>query len=220
MLALLPDQPTHHPGVAPATLAPRATTPAAVERDTRAAPSVASPAPPAAVPLPPKPTRAGRRTKAQAAAKATVGTAAMVAPGVIEAQDVTAPAETDGRKTPGRVKLNLSYIAPLSVMKISFLVAIALGIAFVVAVFVLWEALNDKSVFTTIDQMITDLVGANRPESLQILKYVERGRIMSGAAIIAVIDVVVITVVSTLVAVIYNIIAALVGGVRVTLREH
>jgi hypothetical protein len=79
--------------------------------------------------------------------------------------------------------------------------------------------LNDKHVFTQVDQMITDLVGVNRPESLEILKYVERSRVMSGAAIIAVVDVVVITAVSTLLAVIYNIIAALVGGVHVTLRE-
>ncbi|MDR3360457.1 MAG: DUF3566 domain-containing protein [Bifidobacteriaceae bacterium] len=42
---------------------------------------------------------------------------------------------------------------------------------------------------------------------------------MSGAAIIAVVNVVVMTLVSTLLAVAYNIVAALVGGVHVTLRE-
>jgi hypothetical protein len=105
-------------------------------------------------------------------------------------------------------------------MKISFLVSVALGIAFVVAVYILWHVLNDKQVFTLIDSMIKEIIGANRPPQLEILKYVEEGRIMSGAAIIAVIDVVVLTIISTLVAVIYNIIAALVGGIRVTLKEH
>jgi hypothetical protein len=154
-----------------------------------------------------------------AGAAATTATA-LVGPGGVEARGEAAPAPSKARRTAGRVKLNLSYIAPLSVMKISFLVAIALGIAFVVAVYVLWESLNDKAVFTTIDNMIVDLVGENRPESLQILKYVEPSRVMSAAAIVAVVDVIVITVISTLLAVVYNIIAALVGGVHVTLRER
>ncbi|MDR2381006.1 MAG: DUF3566 domain-containing protein [Bifidobacteriaceae bacterium] len=145
--------------------------------------------------------------------------ATVVGPGGVEASGEVVKDKTKPRKA-GRVKLNLSYVAPLSVMKISFLVAIALGVAFVVAVFIFWKALNDRHVFTQINDTITELVGANRPESLEILQYVTQGRVMSGAAIIAVVDVVVITLISTLFAVIYNIIAALVGGVRVTLREH
>ncbi|MDR1189916.1 MAG: DUF3566 domain-containing protein [Bifidobacteriaceae bacterium] len=135
----------------------------------------------------------------------------------IEAAGTATTASVKGRK---RVKLNLSYVAPLSVMKISFLVSVAMGIAFVVAIYILWNVLNDRAIFDQIDQMITDVVGQNRPESLDVLQYVEQGRIMSGAAIIAVIDVVVFTAVSTLVAVIYNIIAALVGGIKVTLKDR
>jgi hypothetical protein len=139
---------------------------------------------------------------------------------VAAAAGAQTPAAAAGKKGSKRVKLNLSYIAPLSVMKISFLVSVALGIAFVVAVYILWSVLNDREVFTQIDQMIIDVVGTNRPEPLKILNYVEQGKVMSGAAIIAVVDVIVLTVMSTLVAVIYNILAALVGGVRVTLKER
>jgi hypothetical protein len=155
---------------------------------------------------------------AVAAAGAAAGGARMVGPGGVEARVEPAGSAKQARKQ-GRIKLNLSYVAPLSVMKIAFLVAVALGIAFAVVVFILWEALDEKAVFTTIDDMITEVVGANRPEWLNILDYLERGRIMSGAAVIAVINVVIITVVSTLLAVIYNIVAALVGGVHVTLKE-
>jgi hypothetical protein len=131
-----------------------------------------------------------------------------------------APTGQAGAKPAKRVKLNLSYIAPLSVTKVAFLVSVAMGIAFVVAIYILWEVLNDRQIFAQIDDMITSLVGENRPKELDITSYVEQGRIMSGAAIIAVVDVIVFTVISTLVAVIYNIIAALVGGVRVTLKEN
>jgi hypothetical protein len=118
-----------------------------------------------------------------------------------------------------RVRLNLSYIAPLSVAKISFLVSIVLGIALVVCVFVIWHALNDREIFTRIDGMILDIVGQNRPESLDVRRYFELSKVMSVATIIAVADVIVLTVMSTLAAVVYNILAALVGGVRVTLKE-
>jgi hypothetical protein len=133
---------------------------------------------------------------------------------------LTSSAGQNPDRRTGRIRLNLSYVSPLSVMKISFLVFIALGIAFVIAVYILWNALDDRAVFTQIDDMVTQLVGTKRPESLNILKYVEQGRVMSGAVIVAVIDVIVFTVISTLMAVVYNIIAALVGGVHVTLREQ
>jgi hypothetical protein len=144
-------------------------------------------------------------------------TFAAVAAGGVEASGIGTA--TKGPKGARKIKLNLSYVSPLSVMKISFLVSIAAGIAFVVMVFVLWNALDAKNVFVTIDDMIREVVGGNPPESLQILNYVDRGKIMSGAAMIAVIDVVIATVLATLGAVVYNIIAALVGGVHVTLKE-
>jgi hypothetical protein len=176
-----------------------------------AGPPTIAPPKTAKVSLTSKLARAGRPSKAATGA-AVAGTAAVEVAGVKASGKATAAKGN-------RVKLNLSYVAPLSVAKISFLISIALGIALVVAVFVLWTAFNDRHVFTQIDQMITDVVGASRPESLDVLKYFELGRIMSAAAVIAVIDVVVITVMSTLMAVVYNIIAALVGGVHVTLKE-
>jgi hypothetical protein len=138
----------------------------------------------------------------------------------LEAGATAADAPKPGAERSKRVKLNLSYIAPLSVAKISFLISVAMGIAMVVAIYILWEVLNNNEVFTQIDEMIKAVVGESRPKELNILQYVEAGRIMSGAAIIAVINVVVLTLLSTLLAVIYNIIAALVGGVRVTLKER
>jgi hypothetical protein len=154
------------------------------------------------------------------AGKARRGAKQVAVAGLSASGEVVGADAAGGPAKGNRVKLNLSYVSPLSVAKISFLISIALGIAFVVAVFLLWEALNDRAVFTQLDQMIGEVVGANRPDSLNVTRFFEQGRVMSAAAIIAVVDVVALTLFSTLGAVIYNLIAALVGGVRVTLREH
>jgi hypothetical protein len=164
-------------------------------------------------PTPPPPE--GARTLAPA----LEGETAVVLPGGVEVKAKPVRERSKRDRDQDKTRANLSYISPLSAMKISFLVSIALGIAFVVAVFIAWEWLDSKAAFEQVDLMIAQLVGENRPPQLEILQYVERGRIMAGAAIVAVINVVILTAISTLLAVAYDIIAVLVGGVHVTLRE-
>ncbi|WP_207204598.1 DUF3566 domain-containing protein [Sanguibacter massiliensis] len=118
---------------------------------------------------------------------------------------------------PRKVRLTLSRIDPWSVMKMAFLLSIAIGIMIVVAAFVFWYALNDLGVFTSIDETIRKIVGTE--SELDILQYVERDRVVSLAMIIAVVDVVLMTALSTIGAFLYNVVAALVGGVHMTLTD-
>ncbi|MGP7959321.1 DUF3566 domain-containing protein [Sanguibacter sp. A247] len=118
---------------------------------------------------------------------------------------------------PRKVRLTLSRIDPWSVMKMSFLLSIAVGIMIVVAAFVFWYALNDLGVFTSIDETIRKIVGTE--SELDILQYVERDRVVSMAMVIAVIDVVLLTALTTIGAFLYNVVAALVGGVHMTLTD-
>jgi len=145
-------------------------------------------------------------------------------PGVakIKAAGVTATGLTAGSKNVKgvrRIKLQLRYVSPLSVAKISFFISLAAGVALVIMVWILWHALDDKTVFTEINNMIVDLAGAPKAKELDLLSYVELGRVMSGTMMIAAIDVVIWTLLATLGAVIYNLLSALIGGVHVTLQE-
>jgi len=127
-------------------------------------------------------------------------------------------ADVDGAEyAPRKVRLTLSRIDPWSVMKMSFLLSIAIGIMIVVAAFVFWYALNELGVFTSIDETIRKIVGTE--SELDILQYVERDRVVSLAMIIAVVDVVLLTALSTIGAFLYNVVAALVGGVHMTLTD-
>ncbi|WP_246130924.1 DUF3566 domain-containing protein [Cellulomonas aerilata] len=130
-------------------------------------------------------------------------------------QTAPAPARDSG---PRRVRLNLSRVDPWSVMKLSFLLSFAIGIMIVVAAVVVWFALDSLAVFTTINDMITEIVGQESP--IDVLQFLDLSRVVSGAMVVAVVDVVLLTALSTIGAFLYNITAALVGGVNVTLTDE
>jgi hypothetical protein len=138
-----------------------------------------------------------------------------------------APAPSTGSSTasapapdaaPRRVRLSVSRVDPWSVMKLSFLLSFAIGIMIVVAAAVIWMVLDGLAVFTTINDMIREIVGEESP--IDILQFVDFTRVVSGAMVIAIVDVILLTALSTIGAFLYNITAALVGGVNVTLTDE
>lgn len=126
------------------------------------------------------------------------------------------PAAAEG--APRRVRLSLSRVDPWSVMKLSFLLSVAVGIMIVVAAAVVWFTLDGLAVFTTVNNLVVEIVGEE--SGINILQYVEFGRMMSAATLVAVVDVFLLTALSTIGAFLYNITAALVGGVTVTLTDE
>ncbi len=118
---------------------------------------------------------------------------------------------------PRKVRAMMTAIDPWSAMKMSFLTSIAAGVALVVAVSVVWGVLNQMGVFVSIQDQVTILFD---PENkLEILQYFDYGKIMSGTILVAVFNVVILTALGTISAIIYDVIAKLVGGVYVTLTD-
>jgi hypothetical protein len=131
-----------------------------------------------------------------------------------------ASAPVGSRPSPGprRVRLAVSRVDPWSIMKLAFLLSIAIGIALVVATAVIWNVLNTMQVFTQADGIVTDIAGTE--SFIDILDYVAFSRVISIAVVIAVVDVVIMTALATLFAFLYNVTAALVGGLHVTLTDE
>lgn len=106
-------------------------------------------------------------------------------------------------------------------MKISFLVSVALGIALVVAVVVLWGLLSNMDVFTSLNDFIAQITaGEDDSEAFDLMAYLGFGRVVSAAVVLGVINVALLTALATLTAFLYNICAALVGGARLTLSDE
>ena len=123
------------------------------------------------------------------------------------------------RKPPRRARLRLTRIDPWSVMKTSFLLAIAFGVVTVVSVFIIWSVLSAAGVWDSINQTVQDVVGGEDAGSFDVEKYVGMSRVMGFTMLVAVVDVILITAIATLGAFLYNMAAALLGGVELTLAE-
>jgi len=119
---------------------------------------------------------------------------------------------------PRRVRLAISRVDPWSVMKLSFLLSVAAGIMLVVAAAAVWFTLDGLHVFTKVNDFIIQVTG--KESGVNILQYVAFKRVVSGATLIAVIDVFLLTALSTIGAFLYNIVAALVGGLHVTMTDE
>jgi hypothetical protein len=119
---------------------------------------------------------------------------------------------------PRRVRLAISRLDPWSVMKLSFLLSVAAGIILVIATAAVWFTLDGLHVFTKINDLVVQVTG--KESGVNILQYVAFKKIVSGATLVAVIDVFLLTALATIGAFLYNIVAALVGGLHVTMTDE
>ena len=126
------------------------------------------------------------------------------------------PAEKE-RRGPRRVRLTLARLDPFSVMKLSFLVAIAIGIATVIAVVLLWNLVEAIGLWGKIDQLGRDL---NSGDPLPFMEFFSFSKMTSYGTIVAVVNVVIITALGTLGAFLYNLVAALLGGLKMTFTDE
>ncbi|MEV5978768.1 DUF3566 domain-containing protein [Streptomyces sp. NPDC052114] len=128
---------------------------------------------------------------------------------------------TGARTTPRtrKARLRVAKADPWSVMKVSFLLSIALGICTIVAAAVLWMVMDAMGVFSTVGGTISEATGSNESNGFDLQSFLSLPRVLMFTSIIAVIDVVLATALATLGAFIYNLSAGFVGGVELTLAE-
>lgn len=162
-----------------------------------------------------KPGQPGAKTAQAVAVKPGAGQPAGAKKGV-PAKKAAAPRPAP---TGRRVRLTVSRVDPWSVMKMSFLLSVAIGIAMVVMVFVLWSVLAGMGIFERINEIAADVLGADGSDPFDLMDYIGLARVMSLSIVIGVIDVILITAIATLGAFLYNVSSALVGGLQLTLTD-
>lgn len=121
---------------------------------------------------------------------------------------------------PRRVRLALTRIDPWSVMKASFLLSVAAGIMLVVAAAFVWFMLDTMHVFSTIQDLLSTMMDSSYNAYSALLEYMKFSRAISMATVIAVVNIILTTALATIGAFLYNITAALVGGVHLTLADE
>ena len=118
---------------------------------------------------------------------------------------------------PRQVNLVVARVDPWTVMKVGFLLSVAMGIATVIATIVVWAMLDGMHVFSSIEDFLNQI---SATKFVALLDYVKLPKVVSYATVFSVANVIIMTAISTLGALLYNVIASLVGGVRVSLMDE
>jgi hypothetical protein len=126
---------------------------------------------------------------------------------------------SEGVRNPRRARLYVTRVDPWSVTKAAFMLALALGIVLVVAVGGLWYVLDATGTFLAVSRTIDEVVGSANT-GFDLMSYVEFSRVMGVAVVIASVEIVLVSIMATLFAVMYNLSVGLTGGVEVVLSDE
>ncbi|GGL08299.1 DUF3566 domain-containing protein [Curtobacterium sp. 1P10AnD] len=111
-----------------------------------------------------------------------------------------------------QVRLRLVYVDFWSMVKLSFLIALAGSIVIVVATALVWVILNQTGVFTQVDALLKDVTGQN---NYSIMDQFSLGQVLGFSIVVGILNVVVGTVLGAIVSVLYNLSVRITGGLLV-----
>ena len=111
-----------------------------------------------------------------------------------------------------QVRLKLVYIDFWSSVKLSFLVGLCLAIIAIVGTFLVWTVLNQTGIFDQVNSLFKDISGAGGADLKSILGL---GQVMGFSLIVAILDIVVITALGAIFALLYNLSVKMTGGLLV-----
>jgi hypothetical protein len=111
-----------------------------------------------------------------------------------------------------QVRLKLVYVDFWSTVKLSFLVAVSLGIVLVVAAIMIYLVLQSTSIFTTLDKTLVEILG---DENFSITDSFSLAQVSLFAVIVAILNIVVGTALGAITSVLYNFSVRITGGLLV-----
>jgi len=118
-----------------------------------------------------------------------------------------------------QARLYLSRVDPWSVAKAAFMLAIAVGIIIVVSVSVLWFALSSLGVFETLSRNVNEVIG-NSQANFDLMSVLDFSRVLGVTIVLASVEVILVSILATIFAFMYNLTVGLTGGVEVVLTDH
>ena len=133
-----------------------------------------------------------------------------------------APGASPGQAKVRKARLRVARVDPWSVMKVSFVLSIAMGIVTIVGTAVVWNVLNALGVFSSLNKTVGDLTSSGSgtgTTSFNLASFLSFSHVEGYMVIVALVDVVLVTALATLGAYLYNLASGFVGGFEVTLAE-
>ena len=113
----------------------------------------------------------------------------------------------------------VTRVDPWSVLKTSFMLTIAFAIILLVAVAILWWILDQLGVFVALSRTVNDIAGSSTTQ-FDLASVLSFGRVMGVTLVLAAVQIVLLSVLATLFAFLYNLAVGISGGLEVTLAEE
>jgi hypothetical protein len=123
------------------------------------------------------------------------------------------------RRSARQAHLTIARVEPWSVMKFSFVVSLVAFVILFVAVGVIYGTLSAIGVFTSLQHVVQSVTSSQDSNGVNTSHWFTASRVLSYTALLGALNIVLITAMSTIGAVVYNLTSRLIGGVEVTLRE-
>ncbi len=130
-----------------------------------------------------------------------------------------APPKSAPKRPVRQAHLTIARVEPWSVMKFSFVVSLVAFVILFIIVSVLWGSLSALGVFDSLQRVVSNVTSSQDSSGVNAAKWFSASRVLGWTALLGSINIVLITAMSTIGAVVYNLTSRLVGGVEVTLRE-
>ncbi len=127
--------------------------------------------------------------------------------------------KASSKRSSRQAHLTIARVEPWSVMKFSFVVSLVAFVILFVAVSVIYGTLSALGVFTSLQHVVQSVTSSQNSSGVNAAKWFTASRILSYTALLGALNIVLITAMSTIGAVVYNLTSRLIGGVEVTLRE-
>jgi transmembrane protein DUF3566 len=129
-------------------------------------------------------------------------------------------ARATGEVAPARrANLVIARLEPWSVMKFSFLMSLVAWVVLFVAVALLYYALSSLGVFESIQRTLASVTSSTSSGGVNLSKWTSAPRVLGYTMLLGAVDVILITALATIGAMVYNLVTHLGGGIEVTLKE-
>ena len=141
-----------------------------------------------------------------------------VRPQGVRPQARLTPGQMTGPQT-RRAQLKLDRIEPWSVMKFSFLISLVGWVVLLIAVSLLYFTLSKLGVFTSIEHTVGLVTTTKSKPGSNAASWFKASRVLGYTMLVGAVNVILLTALATIGAVLYNLVTMLAGGIEVTLKE-
>ncbi|MFK4788258.1 DUF3566 domain-containing protein [Microbacterium sp. ZW T5_56] len=118
--------------------------------------------------------------------------------------------KSSNKSSTKQVRLRLVYIDFWSAVKLSFLAAVAVAVVTVVMFFLIYTVVSTTGVVDTVSSLIASL-----SPSFVLKSYLGLPQVMAFGAVVAIINLIVVTVLGAIAAAVYNLAVKVTGGLLV-----